>query len=115
MEPGNMTTMTEQKAINYWWGLSAGVVDVIHSQNLPIGTRRLVQLLKDNITRGEFNRSPESCIHRREWFSQIQTGRFLRKRSSGWTGWQRNVIGSIPAQKELTEQAKPVTQQSGTA
>ena len=24
-----------------------------------------------------------------------------------------NVIGSIPAQKELTEQAKPVTQQSG--
>ena len=24
-----------------------------------------------------------------------------------------NVIGSIPTQKELTEQAKPVTQQSG--
>ena len=30
----------ETKAINYWWGLSAGVVDVIHSQNLPIGTQK---------------------------------------------------------------------------
>ncbi|MCD7735579.1 MAG: BMP family ABC transporter substrate-binding protein, partial [Lachnospiraceae bacterium] len=27
------------KAINYWWGMSSGVVDVICSQNLPIGTK----------------------------------------------------------------------------
>ena len=35
----------ERKAINYWWGMSSGVVDVICSQNLPIGTQRLVYLL----------------------------------------------------------------------
>lgn len=44
-----------KKAINYWWGMSAGVVDVICSQNLPIGTKRLVELLKDTIRTGEFN------------------------------------------------------------
>ena len=36
----------EQKRSTTGGGLSAGVVDVIHSQNLPIGTRRLIRLLK---------------------------------------------------------------------
>ena len=46
---------SDNKAINYWWGMSSDVVDVVCSQNLPIGTRRLVELLKDTISRGEFN------------------------------------------------------------
>lgn len=101
------------KAINYWWGLSAGVVDVIHSQNLPIGTRRLVQLLKDNITRGEFN--PFSGIlYSQEGMVQSDPDRTLSPEEIIRMDWlAENVIGSIPAQKELTEQAKPVTQQSG--
>lgn len=101
------------KAINYWWGLSAGVVDVIHSQNLPIGTRRLVQLLKDNITRGEFN--PFSGIlYSQEGMVQSDPDRTLSPEEIIRMDWlAENVIGLIPAQKELTEQAKPVTQQSG--
>lgn len=43
------------KAINYWWGMSAGVIDVICSRNLPIGTRRLVKLLKSTIRSEVFN------------------------------------------------------------
>ena len=71
----------ETKAINYWWGLSAGVVDVIHSQNLPIGT-----------SPGENSiRSREFCTLRMEWYSQIRTRLFLRKRSSPWTGWQKTL------------------------
>ncbi|MFQ9797676.1 MAG: BMP family ABC transporter substrate-binding protein [Clostridia bacterium] len=30
------------KAINYWWGMSAGVVDLVCSQNLPEGTKHLL-------------------------------------------------------------------------
>ena len=41
---------SSKKAINYWWGMSAGVVDVVCSQNLPIGTKRLVDLLRDTIS-----------------------------------------------------------------
>ena len=101
------------KAINYWWGLSAGVVDVIHSQNLPIGTRRLVQLLKDNITRGEFNPFSGN-LYSQEGMVQSDPDRTLSPEEIIRMDWlAENVIGSIPAQKELTEQAKPVTQQSG--
>ena len=42
----------ETKAINYWWGLSAEVIDVIYSQNLPIGTQKLLTMLKRAIATG---------------------------------------------------------------
>ena len=103
----------ETKAINYWWGLSAGVVDVIHSQNLPIGTRRLIQLLKDNITRGEFN--PFSgVLYSQDGMVQSDPNKALSPEEIITMDWlAENVVGSIPTRKELTEQAKPVTQQSG--
>lgn len=34
-----------QKAVN-WWGMSADVIDVICSGNLPHGTMRLIEFLK---------------------------------------------------------------------
>ena len=40
---------SDKKAINYWWGMSAGVADIVCSQTLPIGTKRLVELLNSNI------------------------------------------------------------------
>ena len=45
----------ETKAINYWWGLSAEVIDVIYSQNLPIGTQKLLTMLKRAIATGEYH------------------------------------------------------------
>lgn len=103
----------ETKAINYWWGLSAGVVDVIHSQNLPIGTRRLIRLLKDNITRGEFN--PFSgVLYSQDGMVQSDPNKALSPEEIITMDWlAENVVGSIPTRKELTDQAKPVTQQSG--
>ena len=40
--------------MNYWWGLSAGVVDVLCSHSLPQGTLRLAELLKNAIAQGLF-------------------------------------------------------------
>ena len=34
---GEMQSMKGKKAVNYWWGMSAKVIDVIYSQNLPRG------------------------------------------------------------------------------
>ena len=45
----------ETRAINYWWGMASNVVDVICSQNLPIGTMRLAELLKHTIETEQFN------------------------------------------------------------
>lgn len=102
-----------KKAINYWWGMSAGVVDVICSQNLPIGTKRLVELLKDTIRTGEFN--PFSGIlYSQSGMIQGDPNRSLSPEEIVTMDWlAENTIGTIPKQTELEEQTKPILSQQG--
>ena len=101
------------KAINYWWGMAEGVVDVVCSEHLPVETRRLIELLKSTISSGEFN--PFSGI----LFSQ--TGMAHAEPDSSMLpeeimtmDWLAdNVIGSIPTKEELKAQAEPVMKQQG--
>lgn len=101
------------KAINYWWGMAEGVVDVVCSKHLPVETRRLIELLKSTISSGEFNpfsgillsqtglahTEPDQCMLP----EQIMTMDWLVD----------NVIGSIPKKEELKERAKPIIRQQG--
>lgn len=101
------------KAINYWWGMSEGVIDVICSKYLPIGTKRLVELLKSTICTEVFN--PFSGI----LYSQTGTviadpDKSLSPEEIMKMDWlAENVIGDIPGQEELKEQAAPVMKQQG--
>lgn len=52
------------KGLNYWWGMSSGIVDVICSHRLPIGTSRLIALLKETICRGISIHFPALCTRR---------------------------------------------------
>ncbi len=42
------------RAVNYWYGLRSGVVDVLPSDRVPVETRRLVTILKNGISQGSF-------------------------------------------------------------
>ena len=44
-----------QKASNFWWGMSADIIDIIYSDDLPNGTRRLVNFLSSSIRNGIFH------------------------------------------------------------
>lgn len=101
------------KAINYWWGMSAGVIDVVCSRHLPIGTRRLVELLKGTISSGEFN--PFSGIlYSQNGVVQDDPDRVMLPEEIMTMDWlAENVIGSIPSKEELKEQAEPVIKQQG--
>lgn len=102
-----------KKAINYWWGMSAGVIDVICSQNLPIGTKRLVELLKSTILSGEFN--PFSGIlYSQNGVVNSDPNTSLSPEEIVTMDWlAENIIGDIPKLEELLEEAKPVTAQQG--
>lgn len=104
---------TSKKAINYWWGMSAGVIDVVCSQNLPIGTKRLVELLRETISTGKFN--PFSGIlYSQEGVVQDDSGKSLSPEEIVTMDWlAENVIGSIPKEEELKEQSRPVVSQQG--
>ncbi len=104
---------SSKKAINYWWGMSAGVIDVICSQNLPIGTKRLVEVLRETITSGQFN--PFSGIlYSQDGIVQDDPAKSLSPEEIVTMDWLAdNVIGSIPKEEELKEKSKPVVSQQG--
>lgn len=94
------------KALNYWWGMSAGVIDVICSGKLPIGTQRLVKLLKDNIKAGEFDPF-EGVLYSQTGVVESENEGFLTPEEIIQMDWlAENVIGSIPELDELTEEAR---------
>lgn len=104
---------SEKKAINYWWGMSAGVVDVICSRNLPIGTQRLVDLLKKTICRGEFNPFT-GILYSQDGVIQSDPYRNLSPEEIVTMDWlAENIVGHIPTEDELLENALPLFSQQG--
>lgn len=101
------------KAINYWWGMSAGVIDVICSRNLPIGTKRLIELLKSTMASGEFNPFT-GVLYSQDGIVQSDPSYSLTPEEIVNMDWlAENVIGHIPTKDELVDSALPVYMQQG--
>ena len=101
------------KALNYWWGLSAGVIDVICSNNLPTGTTKLVNLMKHSISTGLFH--PFAGVLKDQSGKQrCGTTEILKPEEIITMDWLAdNVIGTIPTIDDLEENAKPVVELRG--
>ena len=104
---------SENKAINYWWGMSSGVVDVICSRKLPLGTKRLVNVLKESICSGGFSVF-EGELHSQNGVIQADPDLKLEPEEVAGIDWlAENIIGEIPVMDDLTESAIPVVSQQG--
>ena len=95
------------KSFNYWFGLDAGVVDVICSTRLENGTKRLIDLVRNDIANGSF-KPFEGELY-------AQGGQLIQKEgilspdelvSMEWLN--ENIIGDIPKLSELKPEARPV-------
>lgn len=104
---------SEDKAINYWWGMSANVIDIICSKSLPPETRKLVDLLKNSITSDFFNPF-KGVLYSQNGIVQNDPNQTLSSTDIITMDWLAdNIIGSIPSIDELYDHAKPVTTQQG--
>lgn len=93
-------------AINYWWGMSADVIDVICSKKLPYGTHRLINFLKSSICAGSF-KPFEGFICSQDGVVRCKDGEFLHPEDILTMDWLvENVVGHIPKYEELTEEAQ---------
>ena len=104
---------SDNKAINYWWGMSAGVVDVICSRKLPVATKRLVNVLKESICNGSFSVF-EGELYSQDGVVQPDPEVKLKPEEVASIDWlAENIIGEIPETEGLTESAIPVVAQQG--
>lgn len=88
--------MKGKKAINYWWGMSADVIDIICSRNLPVGTKRLIDHLKRSIKSGAF-RPFSGLIYTQSGAVIGEEDKVLSPQEIVRMDWLcSNVIGEIP-------------------
>lgn len=102
-----------KKAINYWWGMSADVIDVICSQNLPHGTNRLIDFLKKSIKSGSFHPF-DGEIYSQNGMIQDQEGKSLTPEEIITMNWlAENIVGHIPEIGEFTPEAQALVRLQG--
>ena len=93
------------KAINYWWGMAAGVIDVVYTQALPDRTKHMVEVLKRSIKDGSLMVF-EGLIHNQDGEVMVPEGSVLDTEKIVTMDWLvENVVGRIPSIEEVTEEA----------
>ena len=101
------------RATSYWWGISAGVVDLICSQDLPKDTKRLVDLLRNDICSDTLMPfSGNLCAQ--DGTVMNTADQVIAPKDIITMDWLLdNVVGSIPKISDLTENAQAVARMQG--
>lgn len=103
----------DDKAINYWWGLSAGVIDIICSKRVPEGTRALVETIKKLIINKDFSPFQGKIVSQKgviknDGIDAIKPEEIMKM------NWLVECIeGEIPEIEELKEEAQPIVEIMG--
>lgn len=105
-------TEVSRKAINYWWGMSAGVIDVICSDKIPAATRRLVDILKHGIIIGSVAPLGGKIIDQNG--IEHDGGNSFSPEELMKMDWLAdNIIGFIPEKWSLKDESVPLVKVSG--
>ncbi|MCR5368898.1 nucleoside-binding protein [Eubacterium ruminantium] len=99
--------------VNYWWGLSAGVIDIILSNKLPDGVRRLVSAMKELMTDGSFTPFYGKIVSQNGEIRN-EEGRLMPPEEIMTMDWLvENVEGIIPSIDSLKERARQIVELKG--
>ncbi len=107
------STSDAGQTINYWWGLSAGVVDFRIGDKVPAETARLARLLRQSIADGSF-RPFDGPVYDQAGELRIREGEILTPHQILMMDWLvENVDGQIPTIEQLTPPAQELVKIQG--
>ncbi|MBQ5430603.1 MAG: BMP family ABC transporter substrate-binding protein [Lachnospiraceae bacterium] len=104
----------EGKALNYWWGMSSGVIDVILSPHLPYQTYKLADILKQSMVTEQLNPFYGEIYEQgHKKIKGYGTPTLSNEEILTQTWLAENVIGSLPQIESLNRKAKEAVNVSG--
>ncbi len=104
---------SEPKALNYWWGMSAGVIDLIYSNKVPKSVQKLAEHLQNDICKGDATPFYGE-IYAQDGSLKNKQGEYMKPEDIMTMDWLvENVIGSIPVIDELVDNAQTVVALKG--
>lgn len=100
-------------ALNYWWGMSSGAIDVFYSHLVPKETTRLIGLLKRAISRQDFSPFRGRIMDNHGNWHGVENSTMSPETlmKMGWLA--DNVIGEIPTLDMLKDEAKLIVSLQG--
>ncbi len=106
---------SQNRAINYWWGLSAGVVDLIYSRKIPEGVKKLVHTIKQLIIKNEFVPFQDIIVAKGGNVKSEHGNRLTPEEIMMMNWLVDNVEGEIPEIEEMREEAKSIVSLKGVS
>ena len=99
--------------INYWWGISSGMIDMITSQSIPPQTMKLIEVVKNHIINNEFHIF-SGDLHDQKHVLRNESSHVMSANEIMNMDWLvDNVVGTIPKLAELDDDAKAVVEMQG--
>lgn len=104
---------SSDKSINYFWGLSSGMVDVICSRHVPAATGHFLEQIKQDISSGQFH--PFSCeIRSQDGTLRNEQGAVMPAGQIGSMDWLLdNIDGAFPPVSSMTDEARRIVKLQG--
>lgn len=109
----NVEPADNTKALNYWWGLSAGVIELICSNKIPESTMRLVNTFQNMIQSGYYHPFSGRLYSQDGIIQEDENGCLTPEQIINMDWLCDNVIGSIPTMDQIKTNAKTVVKAQG--
>ena len=101
------------KALNYWWGLSSDIVDVITSRKFYTDTDKLIRLLRQSIIQGTFDPFT-GPLYSQNGTLQVPADQQLTPVDIITMDWLcENILGKIPSLEDFLPQARQIVRLQG--
>lgn len=98
----------EHKGLNYWWGMSAGVIDLICSKNVPYRVKRLAFHLKKDLCNGSLSPFYGEIYSQDGELKNKNHAQMDPKDIMNMDYLVENIIGEIPTRNDVIDDAKEV-------
>lgn len=101
------------KAVNYWWGMKSGVIDVQLCEDLPNGVRQLADILRSGIARGTVDPFHTRLVDQAGVLRGDGSQRLSPEEIMGMDWLCDSVEGSIPAFEDILPRSRDLVRVLG--
>lgn len=103
----------QPQAVNYWWGLSSGVIDVTLSPDLPEGICHLVSILKNGLINGSIDPFECKMVDQNGSVRSDGSSRLSAEEIMNMDWLLDNVEGIVPEYEDLLPVSQPLVRLLG--
>lgn len=95
-----------RKAVNYWWGISSNIIDLIVSQNVPVGVRTLVEIMRKDMFQEELHPFQGEIVLQDGTVVGEAGGTLSPEQIITMDWYVENIVGELPVFENLSEEAQ---------